>query len=96
MAKNWDKAPKDPQDVRDYGIDWTDDIGDATIVGSTWTVAANDDSEIVLGDGVFTDTTTAIRLSGGVAGTTARITNHVVLSNGEEADQSGNINIIQR
>jgi len=43
-----------------------------------------------------TSTTTTIRLSGGVVGTTYAVTNHVVLSNGEEDDWTMKLKIKER
>lgn len=92
-------GPKDPDAIRDFGIDWTQDIGDETITGSTWLLDGETwpgaaDLEKVASS--FTGTNTTIRLAGGVLGTTYLVTNHVVLSNGEEDDWSQKLKIKAR
>jgi hypothetical protein len=96
MATDWANAPKDPQAVRDYGIDWSADIGANTILASTWVIALGDVSGVVIVQDDHTTTTTTVRLSGGVVGSSVTITNHVTLSNGEEDDQTGTIKIRDR
>lgn len=93
MATDWSGAPKDPQDVRDYGIDWSADIGAATIVASTWSIVSGTIT-IVLDD--FETTATTVRLAGGTAGESVQLRNHVILSDGQEADQTGTIDIQER
>jgi hypothetical protein len=82
MPKSWE-SPKDPQEVRDYGIDWSGDIGAATIQSSAWAVVSG---TLTLVGNDFDDTTTTVRVSGGTLGQTCELLNHIVLSNGEEAE----------
>jgi hypothetical protein len=96
MAK-W--GPKDPDAIRDYGIDWSSDIGEATIAASSWLLngeAWPGGGELVKDQTSFTDTGTVIRLSGGEVGHTYEVTNHVVLSNGEEDDWTEKLKIKER
>ncbi|PWJ88365.1 hypothetical protein C8D77_11187 [Mesorhizobium loti] len=92
-------GPKDKDAIRDFGIDWTADIGESTIAASTWLL----NSETWAGGGdlvkvasSFTDTNTTVRISGGVEGTTYLITNHIVMSDGEEDDFSQKLKIKER
>lgn len=98
MATDWSQAPKDPQAIRDYAIDWTADLGTATIVGSTWaiTMGGDGDAPLIVVEDDFTDTLTRVRLSGGNVNTTVALTNHIVMSDGEEDEQSGKIKIKDR
>ena len=69
---------KDPADVVDYTLDWSDVLSDSeTITTSTWTVPSgitkDSDSEA--------DTTTTIFLSGGTAGVEYLLTNKIVTNN---------------
>lgn len=90
MAKTW-AAVKDPQEIVDFGVDWSADLGTKTIVASVWSVVSG---TIVIDDGtVFDDTTTTVRTSGGTVGETASLLNHITLSNGEEWEQTGNIKV---
>lgn len=71
---------KDPDAVRDFGIDWTGDLGDAAITSSTWTVVAG--SVVIDGHG-HDEGRTWLRLSGGVAGERCKLHNRIELSTGE-------------
>jgi len=69
---------KDPADVVDYTLDWSDVLSDSeTITTSTWTVPTgitkDSDSEA--------DTTTTIFLSGGTAPVEYLLTNKIVTNN---------------
>lgn len=95
MPTNWNDAPKDPEAIRDYAMDWTADIGEATITDQTWEVVDGDVQ--IVQDGLSDDLkTTIVRLSGGTAGQTCHIKNHVVLSTGEEDEYTGVLVIAQR
>lgn len=93
MAIDWSNAPKDPEAKRDYGLDWALDIGATTITASVWEVVSGD---IVIESDSFTDTKTAVRLTGGTVGTGCTVKNHIVLSSGEEDEYSGEIEIVER
>lgn len=80
------KAVKDPNAVLDYKWDWTDWMPDNDrIVASTFTV---DDPAVAVEDTLFDDTTTTAWLSGGTAGETYVVTNHIVTEDGREDDRS--------
>lgn len=93
MPQNWNAAPKDPDAIRDYGMDWSADIGDATIASSQWYI---DEGTVTNVQASYTDTTTTIRVSGGTDGEIAKLRNHVVLSNGEEDEFTGLLTIAER
>lgn len=85
MALTWAR-PKDPHEVLDYDIDWSDQMTDDTdtISSSTWTVPAgitkDSDSE--------TTTRTKVWLSGGTAGETYSLLNRIVTAGGRTMDQT--------
>ena len=76
---------KDPQSVLDYGFDWSDWLADGeTILTSTWTVTTG----LTKDSDSSNDTATTIWVSGGTAGTSYTITNHITTSAGREDDRS--------
>jgi len=84
---------KDPDAVLDYGFDWSDWLDtDETISASTWTVedGITQDSESE------TTSVTTIWLSGGTAGTTYRIVNEIVTSDGRTENRSMDIQVEER
>jgi hypothetical protein len=95
----FDKYYQDPADVLDYSIDWQ---GGATpflppgveIVSSTWAAydtswQPSDDITIVSDD--HDETTTTVRLSDIAA--RVYVTNHIAASDGQEKDQTIQINM---
>lgn len=89
MAKTFDGV-KDPQEIRDFGIDWLPDLGIKTIVSSVWTLVTG---TVVLEANSFTTTKTIVRLSGGVDKENASLLNHIVLSSGEELELTVKVKI---
>lgn len=80
------KYTKDPQAVLDYKIDWTAWMPENDrIVLSTF---ASSDPGLTVDDSLFTDFTTTVWLSGGVAGERYTVTNHIVTEDGREDDRS--------
>ena len=76
---------KDPDANLDYGFDWSDWLADGeTILTSTWTVTTG----LTKDSDSSNDTATTIWVSGGTAGTSYTITNHITTSAGREDDRS--------
>jgi hypothetical protein len=75
---------KDPDEVLDYGIDWTARLAGDTIQSSTWIVP---DGITKVSDS-SNDTSTEIWLSGGTLGAALQITNRVVTHGARTMDQS--------
>jgi hypothetical protein len=75
---------KDPQAVLDYGTDWARWLNDDTITASTWTVPDG----ITKDSDSHTATATVVWLSGGTAGKTYRVTNHIVTAAGRQDDRT--------
>lgn len=76
---------KDPSDVLDYQIDWTDEMNDVsdTISSSSWTVSgATRDSQS------NTTLLAKVWISGGSAGSTATATNTIVTAGGRTYERS--------
>ncbi len=84
---NWE-TPKDPDEIKDYMVDWADRLTEGdTIVTSTWIVPTG----IVEDSNSFTDSTTTIWLSGGTLGTNYSFVNRVVTFEGRTLDQTCNL-----
>jgi len=82
---------KDPASIKDYGHTWELATGE-TITTSTWTVPTGitKDSDTNVG-GV-----TTVWLSGGTAGATYWIGNHVVTNQGREYDKSIVVHVLEQ
>lgn len=77
---------KDPQARKDYQFDWSawlDEAGD-TISASTWTPT----SGITVDSSSRTDTHTTVWLSGGTAGQSYEVVNHITTAGGREDDRT--------
>lgn len=89
--QNW-PLPKDPQDKCKLRFDWSNRLEDGdTISSATYAVAGSStleiDNEAI--DGAYS----TFRVTGGAHGEVADITCHVVMSNGDEWDQTGKLRI---
>ena len=96
MATQW--GAKEPQGIRDYGINWFERLGGIAIIESTWKLNGVEwvITELEKIDSTFTDTTTTVRVGGGTVGSDYLLTNHVKLANGEEDEQSAKLKIQER
>lgn len=95
MATDWSKAPKDPEDVTDFTVDWSAQLkAGATISGATFAVASGD---VVIEEEDNDNTTATVRLSAGTVALSPSIVNcHVVMSDGQERDLDGAVHIKER
>lgn len=85
MSQLFTLEPKDPQDIIDYRIDWSGWLRDGdTIIASEWTVPDG----IVSEQDSFNTTSTTIWLSGGSAGQSYSLTNHITTTQGREKDKT--------
>ena len=75
---------KDPDDVLDFVIDWSQWLGDDTIAASTWIMP----SGITENSSQFSNTTATIWVAGGTDGTLYSITNRITTASGRQRDQS--------
>ncbi len=83
--------PKDPNEVLDYQMDWSDRLEDGeTILTSTFVVASGD---IAKDSQEFSGALTTVWFSGGTEGVKNVITNRVVTSDGRTYDESAIIRI---
>ena len=88
MALNW--PDKDPDEVLDYCLDWSDRLGSSdTISTSTWIVPTG----IVADNESNTDTTATLWLSSGMAGRRYDILNRIVTTEGRTMDHTVSIRI---
>jgi hypothetical protein len=83
---------KDPNAVLDYTLDWSDWLGDDTIVNSTWIVPVG----IANGGAVYSSTTTTIWLSGGTAGISYSIYNQITTAGGRTEKRTFKVNALDR
>jgi hypothetical protein len=85
MALSW-PAPKDPDEVKDYGINWAQLLGADTISTSAWSVTPVDN--LTIGVDSKTTNTTTVWLSGGTVGTSYQVQNRVVTTGGRTYDRT--------
>lgn len=77
---------KDPNAVLDYRFNWADwlaEVGD-TISASTWTP----DTGITKDSSANTTTTATVWLSGGTAGQSYEVVNHITTAGGRQDDRT--------
>ena len=76
---------KDPQSSLVYSIEWADYLGDNTIQSSVWSVdeVLGSGGSITLDNGSLSGTVASVLVSGGIAGSTYRLSNKITLSTGE-------------
>lgn len=75
---------KEPQEVKDFSIGWSDWLGVLTIASSSWTSPTG----ITIDASSNTATATLVRVSGGTWGETYELFNTIVASNGESETRS--------
>lgn len=81
---------KDPDSTVDYGFDWSDWLATGeTIASSSWTIPAGLTNE----SDAFTDTTTAVFISGGVVDEVYTITNTITTNNSTPRVEDRSVNI---
>ena len=92
MAKAW--PPKDPNEVLDYSIDWTDRLVSETISTSVWSLASGGtDSALVIGSNSINSLRTVVWLSAGTLGGTYYVLNRITTSGNRTMDQTVRIKI---
>lgn len=85
MSLSW-PAVKDPDEVKDYKLDWAAMLDTDTISTSTWSVAVG--AGLVIDSNSKTNTDTTVWLSAGTAGVTYELLNRVVTAGGRTYDQT--------
>lgn len=85
MALSW-PAVKDPDEVKDYGVDWSPMLVEDSLATSTWIVG--DDDTLTIDSQSNTDMTTTVWLSGGTEGITYQVLNRVTTAGGRTYDQT--------
>jgi hypothetical protein len=92
MALQWDD-PKDPNEVLDYIIDWSERLASGETIGtSAWTITGSD-SVLVEDSNSISGETTVIWVSAGTLGVTYTLTNRITTSQGRTMDQSSRLKI---
>lgn len=88
----WD--PKDPADVANYALGWTNILGGDTISAlSSVTIAPVTTPALVADTQSFTTTTTTVKLSGGKAGTDYTVTFRVTTTGGQTLERSALVRV---
>ena len=88
MASKWD--PKDPDEVLDYELDWSDRLTDGDEISSaSWLTPDG----ITVDSSSHTATVVTIWLSGGTTGETYTLTSRVVTTGGRTMDHSEKLKI---
>lgn len=97
MFVDW--PTKDPDEVLDYGLDWSDDMAaDADdIASSVWTISKGDSALIIdsTSFSVAGHITTAW-LSGGTVGNTYQLTNTITTSGGRTYERTAEITVREK
>lgn len=94
-------SPKDPEDIRDYWVNFVPLIGDETIVAATVVVPVQDppdapfDELVNLGDAIV-GPKVVFRSSGGVTDMDYAIQYHVTDSSGQEFDLTKTLQVRER
>lgn len=84
---------KDPQEVLDYTLDWSERLGSDTISTSAWSFAVDPDGALDIDTDSKTSTTTTVWLSGGTLLEVYELTNHIVTAGGREMEQTCKIRV---
>lgn len=86
-------AGKDPDAKKDYSVDWTNMLQEGeTIVSSTWSASPEG---LTLYDGSVSEGRATTWISGGSAGTTYEVTNHIITSRGMEDDYTEPLDVAE-
>jgi hypothetical protein len=85
-------AYKDPNDVLDYGVDWSQWLDGDTITASSWSAPIG----ITIDSESNSTTATTVWLSGGTPHVTYEVVNHITTAAGREADKTLRIKVMQR
>lgn len=88
---------KDPQARIDYAIDWSEAIGEATVIAaSLWSVAPADPGGVAVEAHGFSLRQANVTLSGGIEGRSYRVANRVTTTDGQIDERSLLIRVEQR
>ena len=83
---------KDPSAILDFAIDWSQWLGDDSIILSSWSIP----NGIGQSTSLFSKTLAIIWLVGGSAGQSYGIVNHIASLGGREEDRTIKINVVER
>ncbi|MCI4589850.1 hypothetical protein MOK15_07070 [Sphingobium sp. BYY-5] len=87
---------KDPQARIDHAIDWSAYLAAQTLIASDWAVSPEEAGGVIVEATAFEAQRSSARLSGGVVGRLYRLTNHVILSDGQVDERSVTIRVEER
>jgi hypothetical protein len=89
MAMAW-TASKDPDDIKDYVLDWTPRLAGDYLETSEWTIVTGD--TLVIDSDTHTESACTVWFSGGIDGD-AYILNRVTTTGGRTYDQTMKLKI---
>ena len=92
MPLSW--PAKDPNEVLDFDLDWSERLGSDTISASVWLLSGS--GTVVMDSNTHTSTATKLWLSGGTVGETNVLTNRVTTAAGRVMDQSVKLKIKEK
>lgn len=81
-------AAKDPSDVVDYVIDWTDVLASDTIATATYTAPG-----LTVNSSSNTSTTSTVWLAGGTAGATCEVTCRITTAGGRTFERTASLRV---
>lgn len=89
---NW--PYKDPNEILDYTLDWSARLGNEDhIVSSSWVSSSTD---VTMTQNSFTDTTSVLWLSGGIARKSYKFTNTITTFKGRTMEQTVGLKIDEK
>lgn len=89
MRLTW--PPKDPTEILDYSVDWSNRLANDHLITSTFIINGGANVSIIANS--FNDSMSTVWLAGGTTGRVAIITNHVQTAGGREWEESVHISI---
>lgn len=85
-------GPKDPDDISEFGFNWTEWLEGDTIATSTWVTPAG----LTYASDANTTTTTNVFVTGGTEGTVYKLVNRIVTAAGRQADRTIRVRVYER
>lgn len=90
VAVIWDS--KDPNDVDDFSIDWTNQLNGETVQAAVWTVVTASGAAIVSSS--VASPFSSVRISGGTENETVVLLCRITTSTGRQLDQTAKVGIV--
>lgn len=88
----WDN--KDPNDVDDFSIDWTNQLNGETLQAAVWTIVSAAGAAIVSSS--VTSPFASVRISGGTENETMVLLCRITTNTGRQLDQTAKLGIVSQ